>query len=88
MEFAKEILQLSMCVEKSRPDSAFGDAHDLRDLGMRHPLNVEHRDHGAMIGRQLLESFVQALLEFAEIRFTDRRARGRELDELFVVLDP
>ena len=87
MEFAKEILQLPMCVEKSRPDSAFGDAHDLRDLGMRHPLDIEHRDHSAMIWRQFLEGFVQALLEFAKVRFTDRRARGRELDELLVVLD-
>ena len=57
-----------MCIEEPRAHRPFGNPEDFCDLRMRHALDIEHRHHRTMIGRKLEHRFIQALLEFAEIR--------------------
>ena len=76
-----------MGVEEAGTHGALGNPQDLADLGVRHPLDVEHRDHHSVFYRQLHHRLVQSLLEFGKIGFPHRVAAGGQFQKLFVILD-
>jgi len=47
----RKFWSLAMRVKEAERTGPFRDAEDLGDLGVRHPLDVEHRHHGAMIAK-------------------------------------
>ena len=86
-EFVQIILQLPVRVKEPGTYRTFGNTQDFADLGMGHPLNMKHRDHGSVFIRQFHHGLVQSSLELGKVRFPHRAARGGEFEELFVVLN-
>src|SRR5262249_532834 len=86
-KFVQIILKLAVRVKEPGTYRPFGNLQDLTDLGMGHPLNMEHGDHSSVFIRQLHHGLVQSSLELRQVSLPDGAAGGGQFEEFFVVLD-